>query len=591
MLNNKIEFHGKILSMRAISLEIGISRETLQKYYDKTGDIYETEKICRDILEQKRGSLVEYNGEMLAIQTIAKREGLKDSKTLKKYYEQTGNIYEAIENYNKGRIEYNGELLTLDAIAKKEGLKGDTLKRYLQKGYDIYKAVEICKENRLNAETTKVMYKGQKRTLTSIARELGISKGTLKKYYEQTQNIDKAIELYSMKKQEVEDSKIEYKGKKKFLKEIAREENIAETTLTRYLEKYGYIDKAVFMAKVQRNKSKQVKIKDGDVNLYDLSIILGIKYSELMNSINSGMSIEEIKKQNKGQKRNKEKQEITKLPDGQTLLEYCVKNGLNYSYIYRAINTYGKSINEATMEYLQNGSNLPNKWVFEKYGLLLRHLMTKNNIDIQRVVDYMRKEQLSMSEAIEKYIIRKNAKIDKLDLDWMQEVYAVLSDENMEDEYEEFKKAFYIDKKEERCVRRSSEEIENIERKLLLYEIVEAIEEKTFAEEEIPELLQVYNIKDNEIETMYLELYKKFNNGIALGDNQSEIQRREEINNITRKWYNLTEEDRKRIITQNLVTNGELEDIINLSRKINKYKNMIGKFNVENGREEIKNGE
>ena len=172
MLNDKIEFHGKILSMRAISLEIGISRDTLQKHYDKTGDIYEAEKICRDILEQKKGSLVEYNGEMLAIQTIAKREGLKDAKTLKKYYEQTGNIYEAIEKYNKGRIEYNGELLTLDAIAKKEGLKGDTLKRYLQNGYDIYKAVEICKENRLNAEKAKVMYKGQKRTLTSIAREL-----------------------------------------------------------------------------------------------------------------------------------------------------------------------------------------------------------------------------------------------------------------------------------------------------------------------------------------------------------------------------------------------------------------------------------
>ena len=106
MLNDKIEFHGKILSMRAISLEIGISRDTLQKHYDKTGDIYEAEKICRDILEQKKGSLVDYNGEMLAIQTIAKREGLKDAKTLKKYYEQTGNIYEAIEKYNKVRIEY-----------------------------------------------------------------------------------------------------------------------------------------------------------------------------------------------------------------------------------------------------------------------------------------------------------------------------------------------------------------------------------------------------------------------------------------------------------------------------------------------------
>ena len=112
------------------------------------------EKICRDILEQKKGSLVEYNGEMLAIQTIAKREGLKDAKTLKKYYEQT-------------------------------------------------------------------------------------------------QDIDKAIELYNMKKQEVKDSKIEYKGERKFLKEIARDEDIAETTLTRYLKKYGDIDKAVFMAKVQ----------------------------------------------------------------------------------------------------------------------------------------------------------------------------------------------------------------------------------------------------------------------------------------------------------------------------------------------------
>ena len=90
---------------------------------------------------------------------------------------------------------------------------------------------------------------------------------------------------------------------------------------------------------------------------------------------------------------------------------------------------------------------MPNKWIFEKYGLLLRHLMTENSIDIQRIVDYMRKEQISMSEAIEKYIIRRNSKQDKLDSDWMQEVYAVLTDENMSDEYDDFKKAFYIDDK------------------------------------------------------------------------------------------------------------------------------------------------
>lgn len=32
MLNDKIEFYGKILSMRANTQEIGISRDTLQKF-------------------------------------------------------------------------------------------------------------------------------------------------------------------------------------------------------------------------------------------------------------------------------------------------------------------------------------------------------------------------------------------------------------------------------------------------------------------------------------------------------------------------------------------------------------------------------
>ena len=87
MLNEKIEFYGKTMSIKAISMEIGISRDTLQKYYEETHNIYEAEKICRDVIMQKSESLVDYNGEMLTIQTIAKKEGLKDAKTLKKYYE------------------------------------------------------------------------------------------------------------------------------------------------------------------------------------------------------------------------------------------------------------------------------------------------------------------------------------------------------------------------------------------------------------------------------------------------------------------------------------------------------------------------
>lgn len=67
--------------------KIGITATTLTKYYEQTGSIYEAEKICRKILEEKEASLVEYDGEKLAIQTIAKRVGIKNSKTFVKYYE------------------------------------------------------------------------------------------------------------------------------------------------------------------------------------------------------------------------------------------------------------------------------------------------------------------------------------------------------------------------------------------------------------------------------------------------------------------------------------------------------------------------
>lgn len=527
MLGEKIEFYGEQLSILAISKKIGITRDTLNKYYEQTGNIYEAEKICRTILSEKEASLVDYEGEKLAIQTIAKRVGIKDAKTLKKYYELTGDIYQAIERCNESKIEYNGEKMTLDAIARRENIKRDTLERRYNKTGDIYEAVKYCIEVKKKTEEEKIDYKGEKRTKTSVARELGIGKKTFSKYYEQAKTVEGAVKLYNASLQAIEDSKLLYNGELKSVKAIARDEDIAETTLTRYLQKYQTIEKAVFMAKIQRQKTRSVKVKNRDINSYDLSVILGIKYTELINMLNKGMSIEQIKEQNKIQsKRGKIKQEYINLSNGQTLLEYCVDNELNYAFIYRAINTYGKTLEESVKEYQTNGSKLPSHWIYEKYGLLLRHLMTVNRVDIQRVVNYMRKEQISMNEAMEKYIIRRNSKKENLDADWMQEVYAVLTDDNMSDEYDDFKKAFYIDEKEEECVIQSYDEVQNLERKMLLFEIAEAIRENTFSQEEMSELLQIYEVKSEEIETIFLDLYRKYEGKIVLGENEPQFKRR-----------------------------------------------------------------
>ena len=81
-----------------------------------------------------------------------------------------------------------------------------------------------------------------------------------------------------------------------------------------------------------------------------------------------GLSIKEEKQNNI--KKIKLKQEYNIVSNGQTLLEYCVENSLNYTFIYRAINTYGKTLEEAVREYKEKGSKMPNKWIFEKYGVL-----------------------------------------------------------------------------------------------------------------------------------------------------------------------------------------------------------------------------
>lgn len=75
---------------------------------------------------------------------------------------------------------------------------------------------------------------------------------------------------------------------------------------------------------------------------------------------------------------------------------------------------------------------------------------------------------------MEEYVLRKNSKEANVDYDWMHELYSVLTDENMKDEYDAFKNTFYVTDQEEECIIKSYDEIENLQRKLLLYEIAEA---------------------------------------------------------------------------------------------------------------------
>lgn len=526
--DHQIEFYGKMLTIYAIARIEGIERVTLRKYYDMYGDIYLAVNRCKEIREKLEATKIEYNGEMLAIYAIAQREGIGAS-SLRKYYD-----------------EYK----------------------------DIYLAVNKCKEIRRKLEETKIEYNGEMLAMRTIAQRVGTTGDTLKRYYEQTGDIYEAIKQYYQKKDEYESGRIEYKGELKFLRTIAKDEGVAETTLRRYYKKYGNIDKAVYMAKIQRSRNQKDTIRNTELSLSDLSIVLGIKESELLNMLNSGMKIDDIKKlETEKPRKSPMSNKKLVLPNGQSLLEYCIENGLNFSCIYYSIHTYGKTMEEAIKHYREKGQEIPSSWIYEKYGILLKHLLLNNNINSQRVVSYMRKENISLNDALEEYVLRKNSKEANVDYDWMHELYSVLTDENMKDEYDAFKNTFYVTDQEEECIIKSYDEIENLQRKLLLYEIAEAFKANVFEETEKEELLKIYEVTEDEVETIFLDFYNYFENKIKL--TEKEQRRKEEISDIAKKWYYLSGDERKDILDINNVTNYEQSVIEKLSQNITKYKNII----------------
>ena len=364
----------------------------------------------------------------------------------------------------------------------------------------------------------------------------------------------------------------------KFLRTIAKDEGVAETTLARYYKRYGNIDKAVYMAKIQRSRNQKVTIRNTELSLSDLSIVLGIKESELLNMLNPGMKIDDIKK-SKSKKTRKSPISNKKLllPNGQSLLEYCIENGLNFSCIYYSINAYGKTMEEAIEHYKENGQEIPSNWIYEKYGVLLKHLLLNNNVHSQRVVSYMRKENISLNDALEEYVLRRNSKEANVDYDWMHELYSVLTDENMKDEYDAFKSTFYVTNQEEECIIKSYDEVENLQRKLLLYEIAEAFKANVFEEAEKGEVLKIYEVTEDEVETIFLDFYNYFGNKIKL--TEKEQRRKTEISDIAKKWYYLSGDDRKDILDINNVTKYEQSVIEELSQNIVKYKNIVNMKN------------
>lgn len=543
----------KYHNLNEIAVSLGVNRHTLSKYIEKEGSLENAYEKLKSMADEK----IIWNGkEYKSLNSVADAMGIP-RVTIKRIMEEEadGDINRAYEIYqkrNSGKYygySYNGkQYSSIKKMLTDLGLAANTFYRLLeQNGNDMEKTISLMlqKEEQKNKkkeenerlrkekEDNKVIYSYNGETFESfrsLSKKIGISETSLRRIIPSSSEakgvivVDEMIDTFF-------ESKITYTylGKEfSSIKELADYTGIRDLRLGRYIRKYDRnAEKAIMIIMARDKASKKVNMNGTDISIADLATILGIKRASLTAYINKGMTIDEIKEHISKKDETKvirKKRSSTIMYDNQkSLLQYCIENKLNYSCIYYAITEYGKTKEEAIEYYQKNGQKIPISWIYERYGVLLKHLLLNENIDYKKILFIMREKQVSLREALECYVVRKDSEENNLDTEWQHEIYSIYTEPNMNDkEREEFIEEFYITPKEIDVINRSKVKVDELDRKLLLYEMAECIRDNTFLPEEMGTLMSSYNISDDELKTIFYDFYIEFNKGVLQTKEQQE---------------------------------------------------------------------
>lgn len=470
-----------------------------------------------------RGNLIEYNGEMLTLNAIANKENLS-RQSLTDWYKKTNNIYEAVEGLKKSsgikRIKYNGEELSLTAISEKENIKYETLKKFYVRENDIYKAVELTKEAQ-RKRNGSIEYNGKMMSITAIAAQEDIERHSLDRHYKKLGNIYDAIKECK-KAKEIHNGTIEYNGKKRTISGIASLENIKKETLKEYYELYNNIEKAVMLTKESQRRRKESLYRNSKTSVDSFSKYHNIPVLKVEKMLDNGSTLEKI-----------EEDIPTKNNDyltykGESLYRYCLDNGYNYWVIRNMIEKYKVDPDEALFQYKQNGQQIPHKWIYEKYGVLFKHLLLKYGFDSNRVIKLMNNEGYTLDDALVKLVFISDNKLSSLQSNWLYDLYDLINSSSP-NELENIYETFYVDENEKEILRKKHFKIEKVKRDLLLFDISQVI--NTWSIEELFEIFTLYEITDKEIIVIYNELYQPFNEGI-INPTLEHLSRMDNINTV-----------------------------------------------------------
>ena len=284
-----------------------------------------------------------------------------------------------------------------------------------------------------------------------------------------------------------------------------------------------------------------------------------------------------------GRVREQEKERKPVLMKGEkTLRKFCMDNGYNYEVIARAVKLHQilpstsleEVMNRAIIDYNHHGQKRPSTWIYEKYGNLVKHILTNLNLDSSAILRNMTENVVTLEEAIRHDSFLRCRK-DSSNA-WLEEPFNYLVEEldNTKEEEQVVEdivgmgkkliEEYHLTREEFSILVESFGRYANAIRGYQMYDVgLETNEEKRL------EKIKDYNMPEEDIEESFF-VPLKFENGVLLGRQSELYQRRNLMRQYIIDWKEYSDSEKVEVIRKNQFTISEVEYMERTRRQIDK---------------------
>ena len=283
-------------------------------------------------------------------------------------------------------------------------------------------------------------------------------------------------------------------------------------------------------------------------------------------------------------KKTRHKEKTLLLKPNLSLRQFCIENGYNYRIILNALKlhqimegeTLEETLNRVIIDYNHKNNSNPSNWIYAKYGNLVKHILTRLNLDATAILRNMSQNMISLKAAI-KHDAFLRCRINNKN-NWLEEPYNYLVDElEMNESSEEMKdnlvilgeiiaEEYHLTKEDFMIIINSFDRYTSAIRGYQMYCIgLEPDEEKR-----IKMIKECQLSKEDIEETFFLPL--EFDKKTLIGRQSELYKKREKMKQSIMIWNDLSKEEKIKVIQDNHFTNSEVDCINEVREKIDTTK-------------------